>query len=160
MTAPAERKLVWTVGLVAAALMLIVLVLSFSRGRSPVAPSLPTDGEVARSPVSRAAPTVLRPVEQPRPPSTEAGKPLPPVIDEILVEKEEVCEGEENLITVKAHTQDGADSLLHGVIGSERGMSVPLKTYLDARGQPLHQYITVFGTRNVSTRVEVPPYKV
>jgi hypothetical protein len=160
MTSPAERKLVWTVGLVAAALMLIVLVLSFSRGRSRAAPSLPTDGEVARSPVSRAAPTVVRPAERPRPPSTESGKPLPPVIDEILVEKEEVCEGEENLITVKAHTLDGADSLLHGVIGSERGMSVPLKTYLDARGQPLHQYITVFGNRNVSTRVEVPPYKV
>ena len=52
---------------------------------------------------------------------TKPGKPLPPVIDEITVEKEDVCEGEENLITVKAHAQDDAAPLLRVVIGSQRG---------------------------------------
>src|SRR5690349_488437 len=32
-----------------------------------------------------------------------------PVIDEVVLEKSEVCEGEENLVTVKAHSPDPED---------------------------------------------------
>ena len=39
-----------------------------------------------------------------RPADTAAPAGPPPVIDEIVLEKKEVCAGEENLVTVKAHT--------------------------------------------------------
>src|SRR5438105_4062074 len=45
--------------------------------------------------------------------SAAASAPIaPPVFDDIRVEKEEVCEGEENLVTVRAHTTDGNDPFL------------------------------------------------
>src|SRR5256885_8554280 len=47
----------------------------------------------------------------PAPPASAAV--APPVFDLVRVEKEEVCEGEENLITVQAHTTDGNRSEEH-----------------------------------------------
>jgi len=89
------------------------------------------------------------------------GAPLPPVIDEITVEKEEVCEGEENLITVKAHAQDDAAPLLHTAIGIGRGSSVPIRSWLDPRtGEPMRQPITVFGRAEAFTSVDVPRFQV
>src|SRR5712664_1123156 len=158
MTAPKERKLVFIAGFAAGLLLLLVLVLTlWPRPNTPQS-DVGSDRPLNRLSVNRPPPRTVRPTAPQPPAPIEPGKPLPPVIDEIVLEKEEVCEGEENLVTVRAHTLDGADPLLHYVIGSERGMSVPLKTYLDSYGQPLHQYITVFGNRNVSTRVEVPSY--
>src|SRR5258708_17154632 len=44
---------------------------------------------------------IVSPVANSPKASPAAAKPPAPVIDEITVEKEEVCEGEENLISVK-----------------------------------------------------------
>jgi hypothetical protein len=114
---------------------------------------------VSLRPPHAVAPRIVKPASPPLA-AAQPGKPIPPIIDEIVVEKEEVCEGEENLVTVKAHTLDGTDPFLHFVIGGERGMSVPVKSYLDSSGNPRQHFILAFGSQNVSTRVEVPRYKV
>jgi len=84
-----------------------------------------------------------------------------PVIDEITVEKKEVCEGEENLVTIKAHTPDGSDAFLHYLVGSQPGQRVPLRTWLtdDDADQP-KQEVLVFGKNNVTTRAPLPEFLV
>jgi hypothetical protein len=84
----------------------------------------------------------------------------PPIIDAIAVEKDEVCEGEENLVTVRAHTSDGTDEFLHYRVGPASGAAVPLRSYLDDRGRPSAHRVSVFGKNNAVTTVEVPPYRV
>ncbi len=85
----------------------------------------------------------------------------PPVIDEIVVEKSEVCSGEENLITVRAHTVNGTDAFLHYVVDGAMGSSVPLKLLLGVDGRVEGQHvISVFGRTNTAVTVPVPEYKV
>jgi len=107
----------------------------------------------------RATGDQLTPIANLRRPNTQT-TPSAPIIDEISIEKDEVCEGEENLIRVKAHTTDGSDALLHYVIGGERGQSVPLRTNLLPDGRPMHYTIAVFGREGISTIVDLPPYVV
>jgi hypothetical protein len=97
------------------------------------------------------------------PVTTNARGDAPPrnlEIDEITVEKDEVCEGEENLVTVSAHVVNGVDSFLHFVIGGERGPMVPVRTYLLPDGSPVRHTISVFGKDGESVSVEVPRYRV
>ena len=115
-----------------------------------------------------AGPTAEMPHETPRSPSLpmRAAAPPPaadppPVIDEVLVEKPEVCSGEENLITVRAHTVNGTDAFLHYVVDGAMGSSVPLKLLLGADGRVEGQHvISVFGRTNTAVTVPVPEYKV
>ena len=86
--------------------------------------------------------------------------PAPPIVDSIAVEKEEVCEGEENLVTIKAHTPDGNDAFLHYRIGPASGSAVPIRSYLDDRRQATPHRVTVFGKNNVATTVALPPFRV
>lgn len=79
----------------------------------------------------------------------------PPIIDEVILEKQEVCEGEENLVTVRAHTADGTDEWLHYTIGAGNGPSVPIRRF---REEEAERTITVFGKNNVSATVQIPPY--
>jgi hypothetical protein len=83
-----------------------------------------------------------------------------PIIDEVLVEKDEVCSGEENLITVRAHTPNGTDAFLHYVIGSESGPQVPLRAFLGPDGKVEMPKIRVFGQKNAATEIDIPPYRV
>ncbi|MGA7123044.1 MAG: hypothetical protein WBY94_23275 [Polyangiaceae bacterium] len=85
----------------------------------------------------------------------------PPVIDEISVEKPEVCSGEENMITVRAHTTNGTDAFLHGVVDGAMGTSVPVRLWLDEAGrvQGTHS-VTVFGRTNTPVTVPLPDYRV
>jgi hypothetical protein len=110
------------------------------------------------------SPAVTEPAAQetrrPSTPRANAVAPLPPIIDSITVEKDEVCEGEENLVTVRAHTPDDNDAFLHYQIGSTRGSPVALRSYLDDREKPSWQRITVFGKNNVATSAEMPPFRV
>jgi hypothetical protein len=92
-------------------------------------------------------------------PAPEAPVP-PPVIDAVTVEKQEVCSGEDNLITVKAHSPDGNDTYLHTTIGNGTGMRVPLRVWLEPDGTYTLPTVTVFGKGNVATSVEVPRYTV
>lgn len=114
-------------------------------------------------------PTGLEPVtpnqSRVRPPSTPVSvnaeaSPRNIEVDEITVEKDEVCEGEENLVTVSAHTANGTDSFLHFVIGGERGPAAPVRTYLLPDGSPIRHTISVFGKDGESVSVDVPRFRV
>lgn len=103
--------------------------------------------------------------QQPEPPASN-GPPKPrapgppPIVDEIIVEKKEVCSGEENLITVRAHTPDGTDAFLHYTIGADTGAAVPVRATLDDDKKTTARKIAVFGAGNVMTLVDVPTYVV
>jgi hypothetical protein len=83
-----------------------------------------------------------------------------PVIDEITVEKKEVCEGEENLVTIKAHTPDGSDPFLHYMVGAQFGQRVPLRSWLPDDGEDVPKQVLVFGKNNVSTSAPLPKFLV
>jgi hypothetical protein len=99
------------------------------------------------------APLAVRP---PAPPDPD----VPLAIDEIRVEKQDVCEGEENLIEVRAHSLDGTDAFLHYSIAGRRGQAVPVATYLLPDGSVPRQTISVFGRGGASISVDVPSYRV
>src|SRR4051812_10292371 len=105
-------------------------------------------------PVPAAPPTTVA-VDAPR-----AAPVPPPVIDAVTVEKQEVCSGEDNLISVRAHSPDGNDTYLHSTIGTGTGMRVPLRVWLEPDGTYAQPVVTVFGKDNVSTTVPVPRYTV
>jgi hypothetical protein len=94
------------------------------------------------------------------PSSPSAAAEPAPVIDEIVVEKPEVCEGEENLVTVRAHTTNGTDALLHYAIDGRRGSSVPVQLVKEGNRIAGKHLIQVFGRNNVVTTVPLPEYQV
>lgn len=99
----------------------------------------------------------------PEAPEAAQGKPPParPIVDEVRVEKPEVCSGEENLITVRAHTPDGNDAFLHYKVGSGTGQRIPTRVWRnDADGTYELPTVTVFTKDNVSVTVPVPAYQV
>lgn len=99
--------------------------------------------------------------EQAVPPAFAGPPPEPPIIDEIKFEKTEVCEGEENLVTVKAHTPGNRDDdYLHFTIAGEPGPAVPVRAFLDADGRPPKMFVQAFGRANVATTVEMPAYTI
>ncbi|HEX8824521.1 MAG TPA: hypothetical protein VF794_31655 [Archangium sp.] len=88
-------------------------------------------------------------------------QPAPPIVDEILVEKPEVCSGEDNLITVRAHTPDGNDAFLHYTVGNGTGQRIPLRVWRnEVDGSYELPTITVFTKNNVSVTVPMPRYTV
>lgn len=107
-------------------------------------------------PPPAAAAAALKPTPAAAPPAAVA----PPVIDAVQVEKDEVCEGEENLVTVRAHTKDGNDAFLHYTIAGEAGAQVPVRAYLGRDGKAPPQYAVAFSKDNIAARVEVPTYTV
>jgi hypothetical protein len=101
---------------------------------------------------------------RPEPAKLIAGAPTvpdpQPIIDEITVEKPEVCSGEENLVGVKAHTENGTDQYLHYVIDGQMGASYPVRLWRNDRGLVGEHTITVFGRGNTSITVPLPDYTV
>ncbi len=112
--------------------------------------------EAAPAPAPQPTPTA----EAPAQPAEAPVDPAAPVIDEITVEKTEVCEGEENLITVRAHTPDGTDAFLHYTIGGRIGQRVPVRSWIADDGEQPKLEVVAFGKNNVATKVEVPPFTV
>lgn len=112
---------------------------------------------LAPAPAPRAAPAAgsAAPRAIPAPPPV-----APPIFDLVRVEKDEVCEGEENLVTVHARTTDGNDAFLHYTVAGEAGAQVPVRTYLGREGRPPAQYAVAFSRDNVATRIELPAYTV
>ncbi|MCA9679004.1 MAG: hypothetical protein KC464_28495, partial [Myxococcales bacterium] len=93
----------------------------------------------------------------------EARAPDPgrPVIDEIVLEKTEVCEGEENLVTVEAHTPGHVDdAYLHGVVAGQPGLAVPVVTFRTRDGEVPPRQILVFGRGDEPTVVPLPAFEV
>jgi len=104
---------------------------------------------------------------QPKPELAAAPEPPPaqaeadaPVIDEVTVEKEEVCEGEENLITVRAHTANGTDEFLNYMVGGRKGQQVPVRSWIADDGENPRLEVKVFGRNNVVTSAPVPAFVV
>ena len=118
--------------------------------------------------VAIAAMTPAQPPEPPQsarrpaPPGAPAAAlaVAPPVFDLVRLEKDEVCEGEENLATVRAHTTDGNDSFLHYTVAGEAGSQVPVRAYLGRDGSAPAQYAVAFSKDNVASRIELPRYRV
>jgi hypothetical protein len=147
----------WALGLGAAAVLALLMFWLRSRGaEAPVRHHVSGAQHPAPGPSetlhNRA---VLPPARESPPRATSA-----PVIDEIVVEKPELCAGEETLVSVRAHTPDASDAELHYLIGTGTGQSVPLRAWLDEQGQPPPFQVTVFGKGNVATSVPVPALRV
>ena len=84
-----------------------------------------------------------------------------PVIDDIVLEKAEVCSGEENLVSTKAHTVNGTDPWLHYSTDGYAGPSIPVTLWLDPEGNVVGNHsVSVFGRMNAMTAVPLPSYKV
>jgi hypothetical protein len=141
-----------------AALVLVVIVALWPKaGKAP--PAEPDDSPASEESRSAAAPpartatpgvVVLPHDEEPA-----------PVIDDIVLEKTEVCAGEENLVTVKAHTVNGTDGWLHPSLDGQAGASVPITLWLDDDGKVVGtHFVSVFGRGNTLTSVPLPSYRV
>jgi hypothetical protein len=88
---------------------------------------------------------------------------LTPVIDEVIADKTTVCDGEEALFTIKAHTPGGKeDAYLHGMIADQIGMTIPLHMFSrdTSEGEPPPLTARVFGRDNVSTEVPLPNVQI
>jgi hypothetical protein len=145
-------------------LFAVVLLLWGTHKTEPAAP--PSEEESASAHGGGGSPgtgfmgQAIVPVASGTPVAPKVDEP-PPVIDEIDLEKTEVCAGEENLVTVKAHTINGTDPFLHYVVDGNMGQQVPLTLWTADNGQVLGKHtVTVFGRGNVATTVPVPEYTV
>ncbi len=167
MTAPTpsrsrNKRLVVATFLVVGWVVLVLVILM--RGRTAhhraVAETPAPEVEAASAQPRLALPAPAPPSD----PADEADRMLDaPIIDEIHVEHPEVCEGEENLITVKAHTPAGrGDAFLHYFIGTGVGRAVPVRAFLPPPGaaSPGPLTIQVFGRDNVITSAPMPAYTV
>jgi hypothetical protein len=124
----------------------------------PAAPPAQVDSSEARAP--DPPPEAPAPAPAPERPKAAPAEEPPPVIDEVSVEKQEVCAGEENLITVRAHTTNGTDAYLHAAIGGTIGSRVPLRIWPGVDGSYEPPTVTVFGRGNVMAEAPVPRYRV
>lgn len=142
-----------------------LLGLGLLRGRSGPAPES-ASGAAPAPPAQSSA--LAAPAPPPPDPETAAAAPaLPqgtapaaPIIDEITVEKKEVCQGEENLVTVRAHTADGTDAHLHYLIAGSTGAAVPVRRMAAESGSAPQPLVTVFGKDNAATDTPLPRYKI
>jgi hypothetical protein len=151
LAAMRRRATIATLALLAALLVYVL----WPKGK-PAAKAVAVVDERVEPPLaSRGAGISKAPTASP----SAVGEPAP-VIDEIVVEKSEVCEGEENLVTVRAHTQNGTDAFLHYSIDGRRGSSVPVQLVKEGGHVAGKHFIEVFGRNNVVTTVPLPEYKV
>jgi hypothetical protein len=148
-----RRKLL----LAAALALMALLALLRPRGREEPVQRLRTAALASAGPAEPATPA--QPLAAPRSPPSSAAV-ASPVFDQVSVEKDEVCEGEENLITVHAHTTDGNDAFLHYTVAGEAGSQVPVRAFIGRDGNAPAQYAVAFSKDNVATRIELPPYRV
>jgi len=165
-TAPQESLLDRRTRIIAVLLIGFGLVLAWWTQRKIVAPapaaSTASEGETQtgsaalRGPFAGIGMTAATTTPPPPP-----GPPEPaPVIDSIVLEKTEVCAGEENLVTVAAHTVNGTDPELHYVIDGHMGQAYPVTLWKGDDGIIGEHTITVFGRNNVATTVPLPRYEV
>lgn len=134
--------------------------LASRKTEAPTAPPAPPAQVRAPPPaLQEPAPTTSARKEAPEA-AVSPPPPAAPIVDAVQVEKQEVCSGEENLITVKAHTPDGHDAFLHYKVGTGTGVSVPTRVWMEADGTYELPTVTVFSKDNVATTVPVPRYTV
>ncbi len=127
------------------------------------APGEGSQASATAPPVRTGPPPVVDPDGNAVPAALAGPAPAAPIIDEVVVEKPVVCEGEENLVTVRAHTPDHADdAYLHATVAGDTGMSVVVygRRVDDSEGEAPPRMVNVFGRNNAVTRVEVPHFEV
>src|SRR5712664_1420708 len=125
MSTRRRALLVCAIALIAASVALLLRDGEAPAGAVDAATFVPEQqAEAAGAPHS--LPTLIAPA---RPPTV-----APPVFDLVRVEKDEVCEGEENLVAVHAHTTDGNDAFLHYTVAGEAGAQVPVRAYVGRDG--------------------------
>ncbi len=84
----------------------------------------------------------------------------PPIIDEVLLDKTELCAGETFMVTVKAHSVHPEDDIhLHGVVDGHAGMRVPLVARRN-RNPKRQQMVAVFGRNGKRAMAELPEYTI
>ena len=140
-----------------AAVAVALAVLLWMRDGAMPGPAVQSAAVVTLPP--RPAPVASAEPKLPAPGAATAAV-APPVFDSVELEKSEVCEGEENLIRVRAHTTDGNDAHLHYTIAGEPGAQVPVRAYVGRDGKAPAQSAVAFSKDNVATRIELPPYTV
>ncbi|HEX8704776.1 MAG TPA: hypothetical protein VF815_38440, partial [Myxococcaceae bacterium] len=145
--------------------MLVALVAWLLWDRPPEAPLPPPPAQPGpRLAEPGPAPVAPQPKPElaaaaPEPPPVQAEEDAP-VIDEVTVEKQEVCEGEENLISVRAHTSNGTDEFLNFMVGGRKGQQVPVRSWIADDGENPKLEVKVFGRNNVVTSAPVPQFVV
>ena len=141
----------------AAALIALVALLLWPRSREEPVPGVAV-AAIAPAQLTASSPSAPPPAA-PLPPAASSAV-APPVFDLVRLEKDEVCEGEENLVTVHAHTTDGNDRFLHYTVAGEAGSQVPVRAYVGRDGSAPPQYAVAFSKDNVAARMELPRYRV
>ncbi len=156
-----RTRVVVLVALAGIAALLFLLLRAGGGGQRVTAAAVADTGAAtapAREPAtSSAARTSAAPGKDPR----GAGDPRAPIIDKIIVEKPEVCEGEENLITIEAHSPDGNDAGLRYLVHGTAGRSVPLRTrdnVEDPDAPP--RSVLVVSDNGSTTSAPIPPYEI
>jgi len=132
--------------------------------RRPSPTPQPASPEAASKVTSTNLAVLDRPVRLPAVPlEPNPDDPNVPLIDEVSVEKTEVCRGEQNFLKVKAHTRNHTDTFLGTrfldpssrsyVLGGDR---IPFRL-----NRPLEGALTVIVEGNISSKtVVVPPVHV
>ena len=149
-----------------AAMALAVLVAGlwwWHRAPTPSRPLAASAPPVATPPEPRAEAPSSSPLTPRRPPAEEGPPAEPPVIDAIDVEKAAICEGEQTLVTVSAHTPGHRDdAYLHYAIAGEPGRAVAIRGRRDdpAEGEPPPRLVRVFGRNNAVTEAPLPEIRV
>lgn len=157
---PRPRRRQALLGGVAVGVAALIAWLLLSKSpEKPEAPKAAPDTPQASWSPGPSSPSPAAPPQAPAPQAPPS--PNAPIVDEVLVEKKEVCSGEENLIIVHAHTPDGTDAYLHySMGGAGNGDRVPLRIFLNPDGTYELPSVTVFGKDNVATTVPVPHFTV
>jgi hypothetical protein len=110
---------------------------------------------------ARSVPRTASARVEPTPALTSEAETAPVVIDAVEVEKQRVCAGEENLITVRAHAVDPADTPeLRILVDGQPGTRVALRpeAYLKPDGTPPKVIALLDDHRQVS--VQIPQFEV
>ncbi|WP_437896404.1 hypothetical protein [Sorangium sp. So ce124] len=147
--------------LLAALAVIFTIALLFQMGKAPPEPAPIARRPVSTEPVRSAEPAA----ERASPPAMDAApqpgeRAEPPVIESVDVEKSEVCEGEENIVTVRARGRGRSGPLLRVKIGSKEGTRVPIRAYLDERGRVKLPKVIAFVPGAPPVEADLPHYRV
>lgn len=87
---------------------------------------------------------------------------LPPILDAIELEKQKVCIGEENLVTIRAHTPGNTDdAYLAAGISGRAGFQIPLVGRRQDVGAASEPYVVSVVSRDGQMiQAPVPPFEV
>ncbi len=134
--------------LLAAAALLLVAAWGLYRQVRP--PRAPVGGPRAEATLPSPELAIAR-----RAPASEP-TPTEPVIDEIRVDPPVVCDGDEAIVTVRAHMPGGDDRALHVAVDGVRGSPAPVVIRVEPSGKTRPVVAVVVGPDDKATTAPVP----